>query len=268
MISAIFPRHISWKIFFEEFDPYSPFGKQTRSRIKKTLDVLTNAGYVFTVEEVDESYLTKFLPLYEAFISSKEHGTIFPIKDRVADGKKRGREYKALSLYKGTEYLGGLIFSTDPGSNFISSNYKVFPHEIPEKTSIGVSFVAEKYFNEYAINNKFDFITHGLDRNIYGFHSNIGLACYKIQIGGRPFIPLKRTSTNEPNEIIHTLPTFAEDMLIFLGKKHEEFISKALFVSEQSTEELQKKFPILFSNKYFQTQVVSHSEIPISPDWK
>ncbi len=268
MLPVIFPRHISWKVFFTNSDPYSPFGTKTFSRIKKTLSILTDAGYVFTIEDVDELYLNKFIPRYEAFISSKERGTIFPIKDRINDGKKRGWQYKALSLYKNTEYLGGLIFSTDAVSSFISSNYKVFPHEIPEKISIGVSFVAEKYFNEYSISNKIEFITHGLDRNIYGFHSNIGLACYKVQIGGRPFIPLKRTSTNEPNEILETLPIFEEDMLVFLGEKHEEFITKALLVSEKPEEELQKKFPILFSNNYFETKIVTHGEVPMIPDWK
>ncbi len=268
MLPVIFPRHIFWKVFLTDSDPYSPFGKQTRSRIKKTIEILKDAGYTFIFEEVDTLYLDKFVPAYEAFISSKDRGTVFPIRDRIAEGRVRGRIYKALSLYKHTEYLGGLIFSIDPGFNYLASNYKVFPHEIPEKTPIGVSFVVEKYFNDYAISNKSEYIIHGLDRNIYGFHSNIGLACYKIQVGGRPFIPLKRTSTNEPNEILHTLPLFEEDMLVFLGEKHEEFITKALLVSEKPEEELQKKFPILFSNNYFKTHIVSHSEVPTNPDWK
>ena len=263
-----FPRHISWQIFFKDSNPYSPFGKQTASRIKKTAQILENAGYTFIIEPVTDLYLDAFIPLYEAHIGSKERGVIFPVKDRVADGRKRGREYHGLSLYKKDTYIGGLIFSINPGTHTISGNYKFFPHEIPEKIPISVAFVAELYFYEYGLKHNFTYILHGVDRNVYGFHSAIGLACYKTQIGGRPFIPLKHTPTDTANEIFDHVPAFDEDMLVFLGNTHEEFAVESLLVSEKPVDTLKAKFPILFSNKYYTTHVVTHNEILSKPNWK
>ncbi len=267
-MDIFFPRHISWQIFFKDSDPFSPFGKQTASRIKKSIPILEEAGYRFIIENIDDSYLDKFIPLYEAHIASKERGVIFPIRDRIKKGRERGREYAALSLYKNTEYLGGLILSHNTETKSVSSNYKFFPHHIPEKTPISIAFVAEIHLNEYALKNGYEFVSHGVDRNVYGFHSAIGLPCYKTQIGGRPFIPRKHVPTDTLNEIFDRVPEFADDMLVFLGNTHDEFATTALLISEKSDDDLKTKFPILFSNKHYSTHTIRHSEIPSSPDWK
>lgn len=263
-----FPRFINWRVFFTDKNPYSAFGKQTTSRIKKADQILSEHGYRFIIEDVTPSYLDKFIPLYEKNILSKERGTVFPVRKRVLEGEASGKRYQVVSLYKNDEYLGGIIFSINPSNDFLSSAYKVFPHSIPEKIPISVSFIADLYFYSHSISLGCSNISHGYDRNIYGYHSAIGLACYKIQVGGKPFIPEYKITSKEPNEVIHTIPQFSDDMFLLLGNSFETFSEKALLVSEKSEEELKKKFPILFSNKYFETTIVRHNEVPSTADWK
>lgn len=263
-----FPRYISWRIHLQNNDPFSAFGKQTTSRIKKADQLLSQYGYRFIIEDVTSDYLDTFIPLYEKNILSKERGTVFPVRARIAEGEKSGKRYQVVSLYKHDEYLGGIIFSITPSNDFLASAYKVFPHEIPEKIPISVSFVADSYFYSHSISLGCSDLSHGYDRNIYGYHSSIGLACYKIQVGGKPFIPRYKITPKEPNEIMYTLPEFSHDMFLLLSDDFEIFSQKAILVSEKPEEELQKKFPILFSNKYFETKIISHSEIPAKPDWK
>lgn len=263
-----FPRYVSWRIHLQNNDPFSAFGKQTAVRIKKADYLLSQYGYRFIIEDVTSAYLDKFVPLYEKNILSKERGTVFPVRKRVLEGEKFGKKYQVVSLYKNDEYLGGIIFSISPTRDFFSSAYKVFPHSIPEKIPISVSFIADLYFYSHSISLGCSDISHGYDRNIYGFHSAIGLACYKIQVGGKPFIPKYKISLQEPNEILHAIPQFPDDMFLLLGDSFETFSEKAILVSEKPEEELKKKFPILFSNKYFETTIIPQSEVPSSPDWK
>ncbi len=265
----IFPRYLNWRVPVTDADPAYRFGKQTRKRITKSIEILVSAGYSFIFEPVTESYLGKFIPLYENFITSKERGTIFPVRDRVDQGLKNGKKFIALSLYKNSTYLGGLILSHHHDhSESLSVNYKVLPHSLEEKIPISTSFVAELYLHTYAFEQGFSLITHGIDRNIYGYYSNIGLAAFKTQIGCRPWIPAIRASTGEPNQILEVLPVFEEDMLLFLGSTHKDFSTKAIFVSEKPEDELKTKFPILFSNKYYTTRIARHEEIPSLADWK
>lgn len=263
-----FPRYLSWKVILDQDNPSSKFGKQTSGRITRSIPILKKAGYEFVFEEVDDAYLDKFVPLYEEFISSKERGTIFPIRERVAGWRKDGEKVNALSLYKQTKFIGGLIFSIEKKTNLLSVNYKVLPHSIEEKMPISVSFVAEFYLRTYALEHGFLAIGHGTDRNIYGYHSNIGLVAFKLQIGCQPFIPTTRVSTGEPNQILTTIPIFDEDMFIFLGHTHEVNITQAALISPKPEEELKKKFPILFSNTCFETKIISPSDVSSTSDWK
>ncbi len=268
-MEIVFPRYLSWRVPITQRDPSYRFGKQTRTRIAKSTEILMSAGYSFIFEEITESYLEKFIPLYESFITSKERGTVFPVRDRVNEGTENGKSFIALSLYKHTLYLGGLILSHDQeGTQPLSVNYKVLPHTLEEKIPISVSFVAESYLHTYAFEHGFSLITHGIDRNIYGYHSNIGLAAFKLQIGCNPWIPSVRASTGEPNQILEVLPVFEEDMLLFLGSTYETFSTKAIIVSEKSEDELRIKFPIFFSTDRFEISLVSHTDINSSVEWK
>lgn len=263
-----FPRYISWRIHIPNNDPLSVFGKQTTTRIKKADRLLSEYGYRFVIEDVTPSYLDKFVPLYEKNILSKERGTVFPVRKRVTEGEASGKRYQVVSLYKGDEYLGGIIFGINPSNDFVSSAYKVFPHSIPEKIPISVSFVADFYFYSHSISLGCHNVSHGYDRNIYGYHSAIGLACYKIQVGGKPFIPTYKITSKEPNEILHTIPQFSDDMFVLLGDTFETFSEKALCISDKPVEELKKKYPILFSNQYFETNIVHPREMPVDTAWK
>lgn len=263
-----FPRYLSWRVYFTDKNPFSPLGKETIKRIKKTFERIEKLDYYFAEEEVTDQYLDRFVPLYEAHISAKERGTVFRVRDRIRSNTSDTQSYHALSLYHKDILVGANIFFIDTKTNEAAIAYGVFPHEIEASLLVGLSCLGDYLVYKYIVERGFSELSYGIDRNIYGYHSAIGLPCYKMRMGALPFLPATHPATGNSNEILDSIPTFADDMLIFLGDAHEKLSTQALFISEKSEKDLKNKFPILFSSSFFKTTIISHSEIPPNSEWK
>src|SRR3989339_475674 len=238
-------KYITWKIFLENIkDPYIFFGKKPKKRIKRSLEKINaQAEYKFKIVDVDNSFLEKFTPLYKNNINEKFTPIIYDVVDNILENQKNGRQYKAISVFKKDEFVGGLIFSIR--KNSLSAAYKVFPKELDNfKLPISPTHIAEYLFINYAINCGKEFISHGRDLNAFGFKYNIGLAIFKLSLGCIPFV-----SISDNNEIL-TLSQFPDnkDILLFIGKDIDSQINQMILLSKQSEDNLREKYKELFNN--------------------
>lgn len=240
--NLVFPTHVAWRTTLDSAAAgIDIFGRQTRSRIRKALACIEDSPYRFVHESVDQSYLDAFVPLYMDRIGGMERGNVYDVQTTITDNMKQGREYKALSLYRGDELCGGAIYSLREKS--FSVAYRIFPHTLDIDIPGNIGFVADSLVYERAIEAKKQFVLHGKDRNVFGPYSNIGLAMYKLQAGARPFV-----SKAEENAFHTELPDCDSDMLIFLGKEKGEDIKECLLVTDNADDEaIKKQYNRLFS---------------------
>lgn len=209
-IVCTYPEQVAWRIeLHNKSEPYQAFGKKTASKIRSAITRLENTNYRFQLEPVTPAYIDRFLPLYQANIATKEHPEFFDIKAALLPIIT---EYKALSLYDDSQYLGGLIFHTF--SDHLATAYKVFPKTLTIDLPINITFVAEYYFYEYAIQNHLNYISHGNGKNCWGKYASIGLAMFKLQAGNLP-----RYSEHPNNQLLHEfIWDGQEDVLILEGE--------------------------------------------------
>jgi hypothetical protein len=108
---------------------------------------------------------------------------------------------------------------------------------------ISVSYVAELELNTYALSNHCQYITHGTDRNSYGTALSIGLADYKIRIGGIPYIPEVPYRIHKEKNIEWDQQT---TQYILLWPDQGKKITKAFLLSKESETNLKLKYAALF----------------------
>lgn len=171
-----------WRSIESSKDPLDVVSDKTAGKIRKTEKLASLHGFRFTIEPVTEEYIGRFLPLYTDFIH-RIQGTLHDVQTAILQAK-HPYPYEAISLYKDSALFGSMIFSNRPDRLMVA--YRVFPHALPVKAPISISYVAEMYFNRYAIEQRKRFMTHGTDRNCYGHTLALGLADYKYRIGYTP----------------------------------------------------------------------------------
>lgn len=209
-IVCTYPEHVAWRIELNNMsDAYQAFGKKTANKIKSAIARLAGSQYRFVIEPVTLQYIDRFLPLYQAHIATKDHPHFFDVKSALLP---RMTEYRAVSLYDEDTYLGGLIFHNY--TDHLASAYKFFPRTLECNLPINITFVAEYYFYEYAIQNQLSYISHGSGKNCWGIHTAIGVAMFKLQAGNRP-----RYSERTGNQLLHNFVwNGQEDVLILEGE--------------------------------------------------
>jgi hypothetical protein len=280
MESFTYPRYVGWQVDLQNrLDANLCFGKKTSKKIQKTILLLEKEGYTFKTEPVQEELLKKFLPLYHKNISEKENPKFFDVPTELQkNSKKEDSQIEALSLYYGTTYVGGVIYRVVADS--IKINYRVFQKELFKSFPITPSIVSDFFIYQKAIDLKKEFVTHGKDSNLYGLHSSIGLALFKIQSGCYPkvskdcpiFFTRKKSDLKaEDTQQICSDPTYTldytqnffltkNDILVFLGEKQNEKIQKAILFLKNTDEETLKKYELLFNNPHFTTEIVTIGE--------
>lgn len=251
MITSYLPSHISWKVqISREQDIFALFGQSTAKKIKRSLKLLEENNLSYTVDTVDNEYLDLFIPLYEKNILQKHNPKLFDIKQYIADGiAKKGGIYKAITLRRGNEYLGGMIFY--PYTLTLSVAFKVFPSTMEPRLPINLALIAEYFLYSYAAEQKMHTVLHGKDRNFYGVNSAIGLAMYKLNAGCRPYIS---KDAIEVEKI--TQEKIVKDTLLFLGNMKENPVTKAILYLEDRDKEREKKYQILINSDHFSTDIV------------
>ncbi len=186
-------------------NPFDSFGQKQRSKLQDALSRITTLPIRSDVAELDESFLARFMPLYESRLSTMKNPAHSDIWAKTLGIKER--TYFSLSLWEDDVFLGGTIFRVVGEELRIA--YRVYEHDwerVPLQVS--PSMYTEYLITKYAHEHDIRVISHGKDRNPYGPNASIGLASFKLSVGCRP-----EQVNNVP---IHTLDTdsLTEDAFI------------------------------------------------------
>lgn len=239
------PSHIAWRLTASDEVMDHIFTSRLAKDVEKTEKILLDLGYRIELEPLTEELLDFFWEKYQAFLTQKPRGAIFPIRESIQKNMTEGKRYTMINLYNPKkEFVGGLIVSENPKTHRITTAYKVLPHTLPERKRFpeSIAYVFTFRFYRFALEKGYQSISHGVDRNPYGFYSNIGLALFKIRSGERPVVATKNKITF--SDIISYRSE--EDILIWLGDTPETPITKAILITKLPFEEAKEKYKPLF----------------------
>ncbi len=255
-IPMIYPSHITWKVPLEGVcDPYLLFSAKTRKKLKSAYSRITFAGYSIKIEPVTPKLLDQFFPLYMENVLKKSNPNIKNIQEHIQKKMDTGRVYQSVSLYDKDGVLKGALLFAVLGEK-LSAAYKVFPTVLEEvKLPISVTYVAEYKFFERAISLGKTMILHGMDSNVYGENSAIGLALFKLNIGGVPYL------SSRPQCEVRTEYTWPmqQDVLIFHMPDHRQPIAKATLFLLQDDESSREKYRPVLTHEQIDCTVVTGS---------
>lgn len=166
-------------------DPLELFGKNMREKIRSTCRKIDTFDIRAETKELDEEFLSWFIPLYETRIKEKENPVVFDIRKKTLDREEKNYSYYSMALYENGEPIGGTIFSAR--NERFSVAYRTYAHNwkyaaLPANPSQYTEYLISKLASEMGKQT----IIHGKDRNPYGIHSSIGLAAFKLSAGCRP----------------------------------------------------------------------------------
>ncbi|NCN58455.1 helix-turn-helix transcriptional regulator [Candidatus Microgenomates bacterium] len=251
-INGDYPQKISWRIDISDYDNYlAPFGGKTRKKIHKAEQHLAENNYNIKVDDVNEEFIDNFIKIYTRHIQSIG-GQVHDVKYKIITKPPHSYPYKAVSVYKGNQYIGGLLFS-DRGDHLVTA-YKAIPRDTGIKLPIGMSYLVEAELYKYALTHNKQYIRRGRDRNLYGIELAIGIALYKLQIGNYPILVPDKKLT-----IIDSFDWKGQDVLVFLAPQAGNKIDKAIMYSTKSVDELHTAFHLLFTNKYVTVDITNMS---------
>lgn len=237
-----YPAYIAWQIDLAAISSLDQMiSRHRQRRIDKALAALTGAGYTWKFEDVSDEYLDRFVPLYKQHISAKENGTVFDVRQKIQAGRLKGKQHESVSLWHGDTFIGGQIYSVL--ADALSVAYRVFPYKLPLKLPISCSYVAERQLLTRALALRKTRILHGKDHNVFGPHSAIGLAAYKLNVGCVPHVS---TAANNVFDALDNL-SLTQDALVFLGATPKQTITEATLFMRGSLALAPEKYPALFA---------------------
>ena len=163
-------------------DSLQQYSKSDRKKLEKTIRLAQSAGVVAEFKTVNEDFFEWFIPLYNQTISQKKSPNLYDVRGTTS-GKTDGvYYYKTLTLKQDGVIVGGCIFSCWKGRYSIA--YRIYERDW-HGTSLSASpaLYGEYLMDDYAQSHHKLILTHGLDRNLYGLNSSIGLAMFKLSVG-------------------------------------------------------------------------------------
>jgi hypothetical protein len=189
-------------------DPLFGFGKNHTVRIKNSLKKIAESSITYSFEPLTREVLDWFIPLYTATITEKNNPKVNDIFESTI-GKVSKFNYLALILKEEGVPIGATLFSER--NSILSFAYRIYPLNWQKNNlPAGPSLYAEYLMNEYASQNGFSKISHGKDRNPYGYNAGIGLALFKLSVGCAVDLP------KDSFDILSLdTSTLTEDILVF-----------------------------------------------------
>lgn len=204
VMTITYPSHHRWIKQVPE-NPLDSFSNKQQLKIQDTLSRLGTLSVRSEVAELNETFLARFVPLYESRLSTMKNPALGDIPSKTLGMKERS--YFSLSLWESDTFLGGTIFRIV--SNELRIAYRIYAHDwhtvaLPASPSMVTEYLITRYAQEHTI----PIISHGKDRNPYGPNAGIGLASYKLSVGCRPLLV--------KNATLHTIDAdkLMEDALI------------------------------------------------------
>lgn len=189
-------------------DPLTGFGKNHTVRIKNTLKKITESNVTYRIEPLTPAIIDWFTPLYTEMVGEKSNAKISDIYTSTL-GKEANYPYNALILLEAGIPIGATIFSERKAT--LSFAYRIYPnHWQHNSLPAGPSLYAEYIINDYASQKQFAKISHGKDRNPYGYNAGIGLALFKLSVGCSIYLPNGQSDTASID-----LDAVTDDILVF-----------------------------------------------------
>jgi hypothetical protein len=246
-----YPEYIYWKKDLRTITNIDQiFSKTTFKKILSTLKKVELLGYSLSTTDLDQATLVEFNALYVNHITQKINPVVYDIVPELTD-LSLVCPIKIIQLRKNGVLLGGLLFLIK--KNSVSSCYKFFPANLAQKLPISITYLAEYYFFQYAIQIKVPMLLHGMDKNCYGVNSQIGLARFKLQLGLQPMV-CKRSLQNP-------FTSFdwdgSREVLIFEGGEKVKTITHATLFLFKQTPDILKTYESILQNKLVQTTIIS-----------
>jgi len=242
MPTTTYPAYIAWHLDLAGVESIGQVLSRNRQRrIEKALAALASRGYRWGIETVDEEYLDRFVPLYTRHIGAKANGVVFDVRAKITAGRERGRQFESVSLWRGDEFIGGQIYGLQREA--LSVAYRIFPYDIVVKLPISCSYIAEHHLVARALELRKNKIIHGKDNNVFGLHSAIGLAEYKLNIGCVPRVSLARANHFLEVEAL----SLQQDALVFLAEEPRQVITAALLLTQHGEEAARASYVNLFA---------------------
>ncbi len=163
-------------------DPLACFGKNTKARLRSTLNQISNFDIQAVTLPLDEAFLEEFLPLYQRLIQEKDNPLIVDIRETTLGNSASKYPYFYTAIYEEGVLLGAIIFSLRETS--VSIAYRAFEYEwISAKLPANPTMYAEYLISLHATEIGVEKFIHGKDRNPYGLNASIGLAIFKLGVG-------------------------------------------------------------------------------------
>ena len=183
------PNKIRWRREIDS-DLLSQYSKRQRRSLRNTIEGFgSNPDLRFEILDLDEQLTDWFSKRYELFISAKKNPVLHNVADTTLNNPEGG-VYKILIFYEADEATGGMIFSIR--DNRINLVYKVFEYDWKQVAlSAGPALYADYLLAEYASDLGKQYLSHGMDRNMYGLHTDIGLAVFKLSVNCKASLPNK-----------------------------------------------------------------------------
>ncbi len=227
-MSLSIPQKVAWRRYIDR-DPFfssSRKSKRLTSFLKKIQDLSISYEIINLHEEKD--FYEWFTTCYATMLNSKTAPLKFDVTSyTLYDGQQIAPKCALLLMENGVR-IGATIFFVMKKSLNIA--FKTYPTnwEINQSLQIGPSLYSEYLLYEHARQCRREFISSGVDRNMYGLHADIGLASFKFSAGYNP-----RMVAN-PEYIEIDQSTIKTDTLVFLADTDEAgFITKAkLFAND------------------------------------
>ena len=223
-----FPNKVAWRRYIDS----NPYFASTRksNRLANFLKKIKSANISYTIVDLNETegFYEWFNIRYRAMLADKANPLAFDVASyTLSDGRQPAQKCALLLREKG-ELIGATIFFAMRQSLNIAFKTYPFSWQTDQVLQIGPSLYAEYLLYEHAKRCRKDFISSGVDRNLYGVHADIGLATFKFSAGYNP------RSVAKPEYTTIEQSSINKDTLVFLSETDQAgFLTKAkLFTAD------------------------------------
>lgn len=167
-------------------DPLEGFGDNAKAKLNSTIKKVADSEIRHIITPLTKELINQFTPLYQEQIGKKDNPRLFNIEERTLNKSDNKSYYEFLGIYENEQLIGGTIFSVR--SDFFGIAFRAYANDWKSiKLQSKPAIYGEYLLAKYAIEINKTGISHGKDRNPYGYNANIGLAAFKLSVGCKPY---------------------------------------------------------------------------------
>lgn len=227
MPTITYPQNVIWHKEIKPGYLLENFGLRHQKRLRATQTKLSTLNIFHTIQLISNSFLDKFIPLYQDQINTKNNPRPQNI-EKTLEKYKGVHSCYGLLLYQDNKLVGGALYIHK--NNRITTAFKAFRASWYTKgLQASPTLYAEFLLYEHAIVHGYTLISHGQDRNPYGIYSNIGLCSFKLSLGYNPIITNKTSILEINTETINTTC-----LILRTPKKYHTVTEADLFIHQNN----------------------------------